>query len=324
MGRRALSDFRHFVLTQWNGRRRLLWRLVRIAIVVYILLNVALYFAQSWILFPAHAFQGKPIAMVRAPEQNTELLHLTTSHGDHIVALFGPALRGDSTVDPNAAKRPTLLYCYGNGGSIAWSVDEFDEARRRLDVNAIMPEYPGYGMSDGKPTEAGMYAAADAAYDVLLHRADVDPNQIFIAGWSLGGGVAIDLASRKPAQGLMVFDTFTSIPEMARLQFPWMLTTWLVSYHFDNLEKIPVVKCPILIVHGKLDKLVPPVMSKRLAAAARTPVTTAVIETADHNTIFTAEPERLWDVVRGFMAGCENSKSETRNLKEIPMTKAQM
>ena len=84
------------------------------------------------------------------------------------------------------------------------------EGLRRLGVNVLIPEYPGYGMSDGRASERGCYAAADVAYDYLARRPDIDRAQIIVAGHSLGGAVAVDLASRRHVAALITLSTFTS------------------------------------------------------------------------------------------------------------------
>jgi uncharacterized protein len=214
-------------------------------------------------------------------------LHLTTTTGIPIAAVFGSAR------EPN---RPTILFFYGNAGSVAWSEGEFDHFRK-LDCNVLIPDLSGFGASGGKPSESNFYATADAAWDYLQSRPEIDKNKIIVVGWSLGGGIAIDLASRKTVAGLATFNAFTTLPAMARKVLPYIPTGLFLKYKFDNLSKIPQIHCPMFICNGKMDTLVPPEMSDQLAAAAGGPVTRLVIPTADHNTIFTAEPAVLWDAM---------------------------
>src|SRR5947207_11496100 len=139
-------------------------------------------------------------------------------------------------------------------------------------MNVLIPEYPGYGLSDGQASEKGCYAAAVAAYEYLVGRPDVDPSQIFVAGHSLGGAVAIDLASRRKVAGLITLSAFTTTRDMGAKVSPWLLR-WAVPSvlsrcKFDNLEKMRSVSCPILLIHGTADTLVPFEMAERLAAAA--------------------------------------------------------
>ena len=222
--------------------------------------------------------------MVR-PRADAELVTLTTADGDRVVALFGPALTREGEPHPEASRRPTLLYFYGNGMCLNDTMEQFDHFRR-LGANVLIPDYVGYGMSGGQPGESGCRATADAAYDHLQSRRDVDPRAIVAVGWSLGGAVAIDLASRRPVAGLAAFSTFTSMVEMARRNFPFLPNSLLLRHRFDSLAKIGRVSCPILLMHGRSDRLIPSAMSDRLAAAARTPVTKLTVEGADHNDFF--------------------------------------
>ena len=280
--------------------RRFLLRVFRIIAAIYVVICIIVYFAQGWLLFPGASSQGTADATIQ-PLPGCKLLQLTASSGERITALYGPALLPDGTDDPDAQSRPTFVYFYGNGAAVAWSLHEFG-LFRGLGVNVLMPDYAGYGMSGGKPSEKSLYATADAAYDYLVNQGGVKPDKIIAVGWSLGAGVAIDLASRRPVAAVAIFNPFTSIPDMAAKVFPWLPVRLLVSYRFDNLKKIGGIHYPMFICNGLQDQLVPPEMSERLAAAAGGPVTRVKIPGADHNTIFVADPGRVGKGLKGFLA----------------------
>jgi uncharacterized protein len=269
-----------------RGRRGLVFYLVRASQVLGILYGVlllALLFGQGWLIFPGRFTQGQGFTVVRPPE-GTELVPLTTRSGERIVALFAPALTPEGLPHPKAARCPTILYTYGNGSwlsSVLPQVQDF----RRLGANMIVPEYVGYGMSSGSPSEAGCYASADAAYEYLLTRKDIDPGRIVAVGGSLGGAVAIDLASRKPVAGLATFCTFTCLEEMAQRHYPFVPSSFL-HHRFKSEEKIRRIHCPTLLGHGTDDSLIPSGMMDRLAAAAGGPVTHFLVEDAGHNDFF--------------------------------------
>ncbi|HSV13344.1 MAG TPA: alpha/beta fold hydrolase [Tepidisphaeraceae bacterium] len=279
--------------------RRFLLRVVKLSAIIYLVLCVLTYCCQDWLMFPAHAYQGTPQAKIRL-ERDSEQVQLTTAHGDSVVAIFGRALLPDGSPHPDAAHRPTLLYFYGNGGAIAWSMNEFDHFRR-LGANVLVPDLVGFGMSSGKPSEANLYATADAAYDYLLQRRDIDPGKIVTVGWSMGGAIAIDLAARRPVAGVATFNAFTSMPEMAHLLLPWLPAGTLCKYDFANERKMATIRVPAFICNGMRDTLVPPTMSDRLARAAQGPVTRVTIDTADHNTIFVAKPLDLFAALQKFV-----------------------
>ena len=259
------------------------YRALRLALFAYIAVLAYLYIAQTWMIFPGRSSQGETYARV-VPSRGAELVELTTASGDRVAALFGPALTREGAAREDAASRPTLLFFYGNGDCLAANVDLFDEFRR-LGANVMIPDYAGYGMSGGEASEAGCYATADAAYDYLRARPGVDPERLFVAGWSLGAAVAVDLASRRPVEGLAIFSAFTSMADMARVLYPFLPVSWLLHHRFESEEKIAKVTCPILIGHGRLDRAIPFAMADRLEAAAGGPVTRVAVDT-DHNDFF--------------------------------------
>jgi fermentation-respiration switch protein FrsA (DUF1100 family) len=262
------------------------------------LLAVLTAFQNSFI-FPGAALQGRAEARVEPPP-GCELLHLKTAAGEPVTALFGPALTEQGQPRPDAASQPTVLYFYGNGMCLAAALDTF-ETFRRLGANVLVPDYLGYGLSGGRPSEAGCYATADAAYDYLRSRPEGDPRRLVVAGWSLGGAVAIDLASRRPLAALAVFSTFTSLDDVARAHFPFLPVSLLLQQHFESEKKLARVTCPILIGHGRRDSIIPFSMMARLVAACRTPSVQLAIEDADHNDFFEIAGIPLRDAFRRFL-----------------------
>jgi fermentation-respiration switch protein FrsA (DUF1100 family) len=176
-----------------------------------------------------------------------------------------------------------LLYCHGNAGNLSCRSDSVARWQQELGVSVLIFDFPGYGHSDGTPTEAGCYAAADTAYDWLVRTMKVPSERVLILGASLGGGVAVDLASRQPHRALILVKTFTSIPDAAQRVYPWLPVRWLVRNRFDNYEKIGRCRQPIFIAHGTADQLVPFAHGKRLFDAAREPKRFLTMTGLDHN-----------------------------------------
>jgi uncharacterized protein len=274
-------------------------RIVRILALVYFGVAIVLYTFQTNVIFPGASTQGDPNAQVR-PAPGTELIHLKSPRGEPIVALFGPALRSDSKPHPDPAARATLVYFYGNAMCLASALFQFDQFRR-LGLNVVIPDYVGYGMSGGRPSERGCEDTALAVFDYLTSNRGIPSSNIFAGGWSLGGAVAIDLAQRKPVAGLIVFCTFTSGVEMARRLLPFLPVSLLLQHRFDNLSKIPHVGCPIVIGHGRLDQIIPFSMAEQLVAAAKSPITKLWIAQADHNDFFGVAGRRVDDAVSEFV-----------------------
>ena len=276
-------------------------KVARIVVVAYLGTVAVLFSLQTRMIFPGASTQGHPDAEFR-PRDGTELVKLKTKGGDTVVALFGGAILPDGRPDPRAADRPTMIFFYGNGMCLKFATVQLEEFRR-LGVNVLIPEYVGYGMSSGSASEKGCQATSLAAYDYIVAERKVDPNRIIAAGWSLGGAVAIDLASQKEVGGLIAFSSFTSGVEMGRRMLPFVPVSLLLRHRFDNIQKIARVTCPTLIGHGRWDRIIPFEMGEELAAKAGGPVTTLWIDQADHNDFFEVGGKRIDQAIARFAAG---------------------
>jgi uncharacterized protein len=224
---------------------------------------------QEKLIFPGQYTQGRAGAKV-TPPPGCQLLTLKTPDGQQVAAIFGPAqtANGGPVADP--AHAPTLVFFYGNAMCMKNAMDLFDEYRK-LGANVLVPDFLGYGMSSGKASEAGCYATADAVWQWLQSQPGVDGRKIIVTGWSLGAAVAVDLAARQPVAGLATFSGFTSMNALVAHLYPFIPNT-LVTLHFNSLEKMPRVTCPIVIGHGIDDDMIPFAMSDQLAAAAKGPI----------------------------------------------------
>jgi fermentation-respiration switch protein FrsA (DUF1100 family) len=260
---------------------------------------VILSLFQTQLIFPGAATQGRRDAVVH-PTGGAEIVNLKTAAGDAVAALFGPALTPDGSPHPDAKSRPTLLYFYGNGMCMADCEGEFHQFRRR-GFNMMVPDFVGYGMSGGKPSEQGVYATADACFDHLLTRSDIDPQRIVPTGWSLGSAAAIHLASTRKVPCLVAVSAFTSMADMARKHFPIMPTSLLLKHHFENEKKIRTIRCPIFLAHGTRDRIIPFEMSQKLATAAGGPVTKYDVMDGDHNDVFAVGGAGLFDAITQFV-----------------------
>src|SRR4051794_39550236 len=286
-----------------NRLRQRSWKLAkkaaRIVIGVYLGLALILSLMQEQLIFPGAATQGRRDAIVE-PRDGAEVVKLKAKTGENIAALFGPALTSDGQPHPDAKHRPTLLYFYGNGMCMADCVDELTLFRRR-GFNIMVPDFIGYGMSGGKPSEAGVYATADACFDHLLQRSDLDRRKIVPAGWSLGATAAIHLASTRDVPCVVTVSAFTSMSDMAKRFFPLVPASMILKHHFENEKKLAQVRVPIFIAHGTRDSTIPFAMSRKLAAAAGGPVTRYDVEDGDHNDVFDVGGPGMLDAMAQFI-----------------------
>lgn len=155
-----------------------------------------------------------------------------------------------SGVKPAAA----LLFCHGNGGNLSYRTESLRQFHS-IDLNVFIFDYRGYGKSEGRVTEEGTYKDAMAAYNWLKQREPDLPIVIF--GRSLGSAVAVDLALKVPAAALICESGFTSIPDMAKVLFPFLPIDLIGTIKYDTQSKMPSLKMPVLVVHGQDDELIP-------------------------------------------------------------------
>jgi fermentation-respiration switch protein FrsA (DUF1100 family) len=184
---------------------------------------------------------------------------------------------------PRIGATGALLYCHGKSGNISHRTSAVRELLDGLKESVLIFDYPGYGKSGGEPSEAGCYAAADAAYDWLIEERRIAPSRIILFGKSLGGGVATEIASRREHRVLVLVKTFTSMVDMGQRRFPFVPARWLVRNRFDNLGKIGACRGPIFIAHGECDQLIPLSQGQELFAAAAEPKRFFIMKGCGHS-----------------------------------------
>lgn len=237
------------------GRRVL--RLAIIALCTYAGLAILHFvFQRHLIYFPSREHEATP----RDLGMDFEEAWFSAADGVRLSGWFIP--------HPDAVA--TVMFAHGNAGNISHRVYTA-KALHEQRLSVFLFDYRGYGHSAGKPTEQGLYADAEGAWTYLTQSRGLLPTQIVIAGESLGGAVAIELATRHAAAAVVVESTFTSLVAVAGYHYPWFPVSWLISDHYDSVNKIARVKFPVLILHGSGDELVPIEMGRTLFAAAGEP-----------------------------------------------------
>lgn len=171
-------------------------------------------------------------------------------------------------LQPQPQLCPTILFFHGNAGNIGHRLPNVKGMFQHLQANIFLLQYRGYGLSEGTPSEAGIYKDAQAALNYLHTRQDIDRARIIVFGRSLGGAVAVDLACRSNNSDniycVLLENSFTSIPDMAKQIIPWKGLAYLpLCFHknkFQSKKKISKVRCPVVFISGLSDQLVPPSM----------------------------------------------------------------
>jgi uncharacterized protein len=204
---------------------------------------------------------------------------------------------------------PTLLYLHGNGSNLG-DLTQIAAILHELKVSVLLIDYRGYGKSSPVfPNEARVYQDAEAAWQYLTQSQKIKPQQIFVYGHSLGGAIAIELASRhSDLAGLITEGTFTSVRDLASLlpglkMFP---LSWLVTQRFDSITKLKSLQTPILILHGAGDRTIPPSMAKELYTAAPKPKYLTIFAEAEHNNLPESNLPQYLFTLQEFMHSASN------------------
>jgi fermentation-respiration switch protein FrsA (DUF1100 family) len=270
-------------------KRHLPMVLVAVAAGILIIAVTRRVIENRLIYYPPRYPEGFPPPQII--EREAEEVWLHTADGVRINAFY----------HSNPASKQALLWFHGNAENIGYGLDHLRELAK-IGVNIVAVDYRGYGKSEGNPDEAGVYLDGDAAYDYLIKQRHFRSQDIFIYGHSLGGAVAVDLASRRPCGGLIVESSFTSARAMAKRMFAIPLIEYVVKSRFDSLQKIRDVHAPILIVHGTRDEVVPLAMGQQLFAAAPEPKRFYPVEGAGHNNLLEVGGEPYLADLQRFVA----------------------
>lgn len=205
---------------------------------------------------------------------------------------------------PGAHPTRTLLYLHGNGGNIGVNLEH---ARRfqQMGFSVFLFDYRGYGLSEGPfPNEARVYEDANAAWDYLIQTRNIQPADIYLYGHSLGGAIAIELATHQPqVAGLIVQGSFTSMQAAATAVGRYQLIPLrlLLTQRFDSLSKVKDLKMPLFYIHGLDDAEVPADMSRQLYEASPQPKELWLVPMAGHNDLARIAGQTYFDQVQDFL-----------------------
>ena len=220
-------------------------RIVSGLIISYLVYCCLLFLLQRRVLFPRHAI-GVP-ASSAADIPGLEEMWLHTSFGK-VEAWFIPA-ESDNRGEP----APAVIFAHGNAELIDFWPQELSNFAS-LGMGLLLVEYPGYGRSQGAPSQKTIEETFTTAYDALVARKDVDPARIVIFGRSLGGAAACALAAERPSAGLILMSTFVGVKSFAK---KFLVPEFLIQDPFDNLAVVRAYDAPVLVIHGKYDSLIP-------------------------------------------------------------------
>ncbi len=263
-------------------------------------------FQRSLIYAP---FVEKSLPAKAVPLPTGRVHDVTVRSEDHydlcgwLVLAKGNAAGSPEQVDAQLAQgRPVVLYFGGNAGNRNYRALEL-RMLSDAGADAVIFDYRGYGDSSGEPSEEGLARDARAVWRFATETKKIEPRRILLFGESLGGGVAIRLASElsqkeTPPAGLILRSTFSSLTDAGAYHFPWLPVRSVLIDRFPSNERIREVTCPLLQFHGRKDTIIPLRLGRKLFAAAPEMSASGIakqfveLSNADHNDVMeTSGPE---------------------------------
>lgn len=227
--------------------------------------QVFVYHPAPWIDRNWARISGLPLEDVRFQAQDG-----TGLFGWHVEAPQAPGV---------------VLWCHGNAGNIINRLENLALLYQR-GLSVFLFDYRGYGLSAGRPSEAGLYQDAVAAYSYLVTTRQVPPKRLVIFGRSLGAAIAGEVANQHPAAGLILESAFPSVAALARAHYYGLPAHLLLIARFDLIRRLRGIHIPVLVIHGDLDVTVPIQLGQQVFEAAHHPKEFYIVDGADHNDLY--------------------------------------
>jgi fermentation-respiration switch protein FrsA (DUF1100 family) len=262
-----------------SGPVSVLTRVTAVVVLVALVLLVLAWAAQRRLIYlPSRG----PVPAAADVLPGSQEVSFPTEDGLRLRGWFVPGSTGAATV----------LVFNGNAGDRSVRAP-LAAALARAGASVLLFDYRGYGGNPGSPTESGLAADARGARRYLESRPDVRPESIVYYGESLGAAVAIGLAVERPPAALVLRSPFTSLADIGQLHYPYLPVSQLLKDRYDSIGRIAGVRCPLLVVAGGADSIVPAEQSRRLHDAAPEPKRYVEIPDAGHNDFELLAGDRL-------------------------------
>jgi hypothetical protein len=216
-----------------------------------------------------------PVPAAGAVLPGSEEVAFDTEDGLRLRGWFVPSGDGDGA-------GATVLVFNGNAADRSARAP-LAAALAQAGTSVLLFDYRGYGGNPGHPSEAGLAADARAARRYLLSRPDVRAESVVYFGESLGAAVALALAVEHPPAGLVLRSPFTSLADVGRLHYPYLPVRALLKDRYDSAGRVEAVRCPLVVLAGGADDIVPARQSRRLYELAAQPKRYVEIPNAGHN-----------------------------------------
>ena len=241
--------------------------LVSLVVLVYLLVTLGLYIFQRNLLYHPveNNYYGDKLSV------NIEKVNITTDDNIDLLAWYH---------NKDIKKYKTILFFHGNAGSLENRIHKINHFKD-MNINFILLAWRGFSGNKGKPTEQGLYQDARSAVKWLINQGVTEEN-IIIYGESLGTGVATEIAQNKNFAGVILESPFTSMIDLGKKYYPIFPVKLLLKDKYESEKKIKNLKSPLLVMHGKKDKIVPFYMGEKIFDMANNPKFKYFTEMDDH------------------------------------------
>ena len=268
--------------------------------ILYLAVAVFLWLSQSRLIFFA------PRGTVPDPHAfGFEGTRVAVETGDGVTLPGWYLSPAEDTGRANGTPAPALIWFYGNAENVAFLAPLIGTLRPEGYAMLVL-DYRGYGQNGGRPNEDGLYRDADAAWDYLIGRPEIDPHRIAVFGRSLGSVPALYLADTRPVAAVILESPFTTARAMARVHYR-LFPGFLVRYNMDNLTRASRLTAPLLIMHGTEDRIAPTRMGRALAKAGRARMFYEV-PGAGHNDVYETAGAGYRDTIQQFLDAVRDAR----------------
>jgi fermentation-respiration switch protein FrsA (DUF1100 family) len=240
-----------------------------VVIVVFVVANMTLLIFESTFIFKPKKYPLGNWQPVNPPPTDVQIM---AKDGTKLHAWYLP----------HTQPQAVLLYFHGNAGNVTDHYLELVKLHNKLSASVMILDYRGFGKSEGHPTEEAIKQDAEAARDWLANKEHLQSRDIILLGRSLGSGVAIDLAAKSGAKGLILISPFVSLSAAVQDHYPFLFSRILMQNQFDSIHNIPLYHGPLLIIHGDADDIIPLQQGEALFHAANSPKWFVVVPGGKH------------------------------------------
>ncbi len=259
-------------------------RMLYSIVFIYIALGLIAYFLADRIIFIGRrsGYNDSDPGLIKIPA--TDGLQLSTFYVQNPQAEF------------------TILFSHGNAEDLG-DMRPFLEELLSAGFSVLAWDYRGYGANEGRPTESNCYQDIEAVYEYAVSELGLKPETIIAHGRSVGGAMAIHLAANRPVAGLVAESSFTAAIRVV---------TRVPLYPFDkfeNIAKISKISCPVLVIHGDADGIIPFAHGRRLFEKARDPKFSLWVEGAGHNDLFFVAGDKYLDALTKFAGAIKQGQT---------------